>query len=172
MWSLFCEIFYFSCVYVHVRTGSGCKMYFLLWKWKCVSRSVMSDSLQPHGLCPTRLLCPWESPGKNIGVGSHSLLRGNLPNIWIEPGSPALQIASLLSESHGQKFEGHLAKGWVKENWRLIPGALWGIKFRKEFQQATHEKEWCRRNIKKLSSESIWIRERDRVPQKCYHKIE
>ena len=37
-----------------------------------VSRSVMSDSLQP----PARLLCPWNSPGKNTGVGSHSLLLG------------------------------------------------------------------------------------------------
>ena len=41
-------------------------------KWK--SHSVMSDSLQPHGLQPTRLPCPWNSPGKNAGVGSHSLL--------------------------------------------------------------------------------------------------
>ena len=30
---------------------------------------------QPHGLQPTRLLCPWNSPGKNTGVGSHSLLQ-------------------------------------------------------------------------------------------------
>ena len=35
----------------------------------CVlSHSVMSDSLQPHGLQPPRLLCPWDSPGKNTGV--------------------------------------------------------------------------------------------------------
>ena len=43
----------------------------------CVfSHSDMSDSFQPHGLQPTRLLCPWDSPGKNIGVGCHSLLQG------------------------------------------------------------------------------------------------
>ena len=41
-----------------------------------VSHSVVSDSLQPHGLQPTRLLCPWNFPGKNIGVGCHSLLQG------------------------------------------------------------------------------------------------
>ena len=36
---------------------------------KCVlSHSVMSDSLWPHGLQPTRLLCPWDSPGKNTWV--------------------------------------------------------------------------------------------------------
>ena len=35
------------------------KCEFPLWKW---SRSVMSDSLQPHGLQPARLLCPWDLP--------------------------------------------------------------------------------------------------------------
>ena len=38
-----------------------------------VSRSVVSDSLWPPGLQPTRLLCPWNSPGKNTGVGCHAL---------------------------------------------------------------------------------------------------
>ena len=44
------------------------------WKWSC---SVMSDSLRPHGLKPTRLLCPWDSPGKSTGVGCHRLLWGS-----------------------------------------------------------------------------------------------
>ena len=42
------------------------------WKW---SRSVVSDPQRPHGLQPTRLLCPWESPGKRTGVGCHCLLQ-------------------------------------------------------------------------------------------------
>ena len=41
--------------------------------------SVVSDSLQPHGLQPTRLLFPWNSPGKNTGVGCQSLLQGIFP---------------------------------------------------------------------------------------------
>ena len=36
----------------------------------------MPDSLQHHGLKPTRLLCPWNSLGKNTGVDSHSFLQG------------------------------------------------------------------------------------------------
>ena len=36
------------------------------WEW---SRSVVSDSLWPHGLQPTRLLHPWDFPGKSTGVG-------------------------------------------------------------------------------------------------------
>src|SRR5574340_2802 len=35
----------------------------------------MSDSVRPHRLQPTRLLCPWDSPGKNTGVGCHFLLQ-------------------------------------------------------------------------------------------------
>ena len=36
-----------------------------------VSLSVVSDSVQTHGLQPARLLCPWDSPGRNTGVGCH-----------------------------------------------------------------------------------------------------
>ena len=41
------------------------------WKWSC---SVVSDSLRPHGLQPTRLLWPWNSPGKSTGIDYHCLL--------------------------------------------------------------------------------------------------
>ena len=37
------------------------------WKW---SHSVVSDSQRPHGLQPTRLLHPWDFPGKSSGVGA------------------------------------------------------------------------------------------------------
>ena len=42
----------------------------------CSVASVVSDSVRPHGLQPARLLCPWDSPGKNPGVGCHALLQG------------------------------------------------------------------------------------------------
>ena len=45
----------------------------------CVCRSVVSDSLQSRGLWPVSLLYPWNSPGKNTGVGHHSLLQGIFP---------------------------------------------------------------------------------------------
>ena len=41
------------------------------WKW---SRSVVSKSSWPRGLQPTRLLHPWDFPGKSTGVGCHCLL--------------------------------------------------------------------------------------------------
>ena len=51
-----------------------------------VSRSVMSDCLRPHGLSPARLLCPWNSEGRNTGVGCHALLQGIFPSQGSNPG--------------------------------------------------------------------------------------
>ena len=47
------------------------------WVCACSVMSVLSDSLQPYGLQPDRLLCPWDSPGKNTGMGCHALLWGS-----------------------------------------------------------------------------------------------
>ena len=52
-------------------------------------------TLQPHGLQPTRLFCPWNSPGKNIGWVT-IFFSTDLPDPRIEPGSAALQVDSLL----------------------------------------------------------------------------
>ena len=41
----------------------------------CQVVSVVSNSVGPHRQQPTRLLCPWDSPGKNTGVGCHFLLQ-------------------------------------------------------------------------------------------------
>ena len=41
----------------------------------CYVASVVSDSVRPQRWQPTRLLCPWDSPGKNTGVGCHFLLQ-------------------------------------------------------------------------------------------------
>ena len=47
-----------------------------VWKW---SSSVVSNSLRPHGLEPTRLLHRWDFPGKNTGVGCDFLLQDIFP---------------------------------------------------------------------------------------------
>ena len=62
----------------------------------CVlSQPVVSDSLRPHGLYPTMLLCPWNPcPGKNAGVGSHSLRQGIFPTQGLNPGPATLQADS------------------------------------------------------------------------------
>ena len=63
----------------------------------CVIHSVISNALGPCGLYPARLLCPWNSPGKNTGMGCHSLLQGDLPDPGMELRYPALQVDSLPS---------------------------------------------------------------------------
>ena len=50
---------------------------------------------------PIRLLCPWNLPGKNTGVGCHSLL-GDLPDPGIEPTSPALVGKFFATEPPGK----------------------------------------------------------------------
>ena len=52
-------------------------------KSKSESRSVVSDSLQAHGLYST-----WNSPGQNTGVGSLSLLQGIFPTQELNPHLP------------------------------------------------------------------------------------
>ena len=47
----------------------------------------MSGSLRLYGLYPARLLCPWDSPGKNVGVCCHFLLQENPPDLGIKPTS-------------------------------------------------------------------------------------
>ena len=55
-----------------------------------LSRPVVSDSLWSHGLCLSRLLCPWDSPGKNVGVGCHFLPLGIFPSQGLNYESPVL----------------------------------------------------------------------------------
>ena len=53
-----------------------------LWKWVEVAQSCLT-------LCrlyPARLLCPWDSPGKNTGVDCHFLLQGIFPIQGLNPG--------------------------------------------------------------------------------------
>ena len=73
----------------------------------CVCVCVVTQScltLQPHSLQPTRLLCPWDSPGKSTGLGCHSLLQG----IFLTQGSnPHLlhwQVGFLPLVTPGKRF--------------------------------------------------------------------
>ena len=57
----------------------------------------MSDSVSPHRWQPTRLSCPWESPGKNTGVGCHFLLQC----MKVKSESEVAQSYPTLSDPHG-----------------------------------------------------------------------
>ena len=58
---------------------------------------VMSNSLRPHELQHTRLLCPWDSPGQNTGVGCHFLLH----TIILENENVSHSVVSNSLQSHG-----------------------------------------------------------------------
>ena len=65
----------------------------------------VSDSLWPHGLQPARLLCPWGFSRQDYWSGLPCPPPGDLPNSGTEPGSPALQADSLLSEPSGKHWK-------------------------------------------------------------------
>ena len=52
---------------------------------KVLSHLLISDSLRPHALQPTRLLCPQNSPGKKTGVGGQFPSPGDLLNQGLKP---------------------------------------------------------------------------------------
>ena len=55
----------------------------------CSVASVSSDSLRfPHRLYASRLLCPWNFPGKKTCVGCHAFLQGIFPTQRLNPGVP------------------------------------------------------------------------------------
>ena len=88
-------------------------------KWSC---SVVSDSLRPHGPQTTRLLCPWDFPGKNTGVGCHCLLHDK-PRQHIKNQRHHFACKSPYSQNYGfsnshvQMWEQDNKKGWVLKNW-------------------------------------------------------
>ena len=84
------------------NTGVGCHALLQegglkqnFWNWSSAAKSKMracvlvtsvtSNSLRLYGLVPASLLCPWDSPGKNTGVGSHFLLQGIFPTQGSNP---------------------------------------------------------------------------------------
>ena len=90
-------------------------------KGESVSHSVMSNSLQPHELQPIRLLCPWNSPGKNTRVGSRSLLQG----IFLTQGSNlgllhCRQILYRLSHQGNLRGGSQIINNKQFYNWRKI----------------------------------------------------
>ena len=99
------------------------------WKW---SRSVVSYSLRPHGLQPTRLLHPWDFPGKSTGVGCHRLLCKLYSFKEINSANNLRERGSRFFPSHTSRWElnldQHLAvdqakvclDSWSKETMKLL----------------------------------------------------
>ena len=74
-------------------------------QWVSESRSVVSNSLRPHGLYR-----PWNFPGQNTGVGSLSLLQGIFPTQGLNPGLPhCRQILYQISHQASPRILGWVA---------------------------------------------------------------
>ena len=101
----------------------------------------MSDSVRPHRRQPTRPLCPWDSPGKNTGVGCHFLLQ----YIKVKSESEAAQLCltrrdpmdcSLPGSSVHGIFQARVLEwgaiafsgqeGYPAPNLNILPSGLWG----------------------------------------------
>ena len=83
----------------------------------------MSDSLRPHGLQPTRLLCPWYFLGKNTGVG-YALLQGIFMTQGSNPHYLCLlhwQVGSLSLAPPG-KSQGSISQTPADENCLVLGG--------------------------------------------------
>ena len=88
--------------------------------------SVVSDSLQPHGLYPARFFCPWDFPGKNTGVGCHLLLQRTFPTQGSNP--------CLLCLLH-----------WQVDSLPLVPLESWTIKKTEHLRIDAFKLWWWRR---------------------------
>ena len=69
----------------HNWSNLACLHTYRLYNYFCQVASVVSGSLWPLRLQPSRLLCPWDSPGKNTGVGGHFLLQRIFPTQGSNP---------------------------------------------------------------------------------------
>ena len=73
----------------------------------CLFASVVSDSVRPHRRQPTRLPRPWDSAGKNIGVGYHFLLQC----MKVKSESEVAQSRSTLSDPMDSSSPGSSVHG-------------------------------------------------------------
>ena len=92
---------------------------FIFFFTESESCSLVSNSLQPHGLHS-----PWNSPGQNTGVGSLSLLQGIFPTQRSNPG--ILHCRQILYQLSYQGSP--IILGRSKHN--SSPGSLWGLCYR------------------------------------------
>jgi len=78
------------------------------WGWEGLLFLVakLYPTLAIPGTVAHRLLCSWDFPGKNTGVGCHFLLHGDLPDLRVKPESSAWQADSLPLSHQGNPWEG------------------------------------------------------------------
>ena len=105
----------------------------------CCVASVVSDSVRPHRWKPTRLRCPWDSPGKNTGVGCHFLLQC----MKVKSESEDAQSCLTLSDPMESSLPGSSVHGIVQA--RVLEwGAIAFSQFVSKLLSYPHHKEITR----------------------------
>ena len=122
------------------------------WKWSC---SVVSDSLRPHGLQPTRLLRPRAFPGKSTGVGCPFLLQGIFPTQGSNPGLPLYRLSQ-------QRSPGAVCVPAINTSRSCWQCRVWGLAPDLWIRNCvlTREIPACFRQTSK--NQKHWLRETDR----------
>ena len=84
----------------------------------CCIASVVSDSVRPHRQQPTRLPCPWDSPGKNTGVGCHFLLQC----MKVKSESEVVQSCPTLATPWTAAYQAPPSMGFSRQKyWSEVP---------------------------------------------------
>ena len=115
----------------------------------------MSDSVRPHRQQPTRLLCPWDSPGKNTGVGCHFLLQC----MKVKGESEVTQSCPTLSDPMDCSLPGSSSMGFSRqEYWSGLPlpspimclHLSYSKRKKKKFRQFIIYIQWAWKKIAKI----------------------
>ena len=96
----------------------------------CYVASVVSDSVRPHRRQPTRLPCPWDSPGRNTGVGCHFLLQC----MKVKSESQVAQSCPTLRDPMDHSLPGSSAHGIFQA--RILE---WGAIAFSDYSMSTHQ---------------------------------
>ena len=106
----------------------------------------MSDSVRSHGLQPTRLLRPWDSPGKNTGVGCHFLLQ----SMKVKSESEVAQSYPTLSDPMDCSLPGFSIHGSFQA--RVLEWVTSAFSIKKaECQNIIAFELWCWRRLLRVS---------------------
>ena len=113
----------------------------------------MSDSVQPHRRQPTRLLRPWDSPGKNTGVGCHFLLQcmkvkseSEVAQSCLTPSYP-VDCSPPGSSIHGIFQARVLEWGAIVFSVSLSAPIIWSYKCQADFQRRSAEFKFQLSNV-------------------------
>ena len=112
----------------------------------------MSESLWRYGLWPTRLLCPWSSPGKNTGVVAISYSRGSSQPrklhllLWQADSLPLSHLESNNCNNTQQRNEHSISVGLVKASYLPCRDFFWVVQ-RGKCEYLAHPKRYFRLSL-------------------------